>query len=119
MHKITHTSPAVKRRLRVRARVRGTVERPRVTVHRSNRYIWVQVINDQAGLTVAAADDKKFVSGKKAGTKVERASQVGANIAQQLQKINITKVAFDRGSYRYHGRVKAVAEALRQSGIEV
>lgn len=119
MSKVNHKlSLAEKRRRRVRAKVRGTSARPRVTVFRSNRNLAVQVINDEVGQTLAAVrtlgKQTKFT-----GTKTEKARQVAVALAAELKKQNISKLVFDRGSYRYHGRVRAVAEALREQGIDV
>lgn len=94
----------------------GTAERPRLTVFRSNQHVYVQAIDDEAQRTLAAAND---AAGTVTGTKTERARQVAQALNKQLQKAKITKLIFDRGSYKYHGRVKAVAEALREAGIEV
>jgi large subunit ribosomal protein L18 len=104
-----------RRAKRIRAKISGTAERPRLSVHRSNQHISLQAINDVAGVTLAAGSDLKL----KAGTKTERAQKVAEQTAADLKKAGITKVVFDRGSFRYHGRIKAVAETLRQAGIEV
>lgn len=122
MSKINHSSSVARRRqLRVRAKLFGTTERPRVTVKRSNHYMYVQVVNDETGTTIASANDLMLTKAKVklAGTKTDRARQVAEAVAEQLKKQNIRKLCFDRGSYRYHGRVKAVAEAIRQAGLEM
>ncbi len=111
-----HQTPAQKRKLRVRRELKGTAERPRVSVHRSNQHIFVQAIDDVAQKTIASAHDT-MVAGKKKQTKTEKAIATAQLIAQLLEKNKISKVIFDRGSHRYHGRVKAVAEALREAGI--
>ncbi|MBP9819497.1 50S ribosomal protein L18 [Candidatus Woesebacteria bacterium] len=120
MRKVSHKHTIVQKRiLRVRAKLAGTVERPRVTVSRSNRYIHVQVIDDVNALTIAAGSDlQKGGNGKKV-TKTDSAKLVAAEVATQLKKKKITAVVFDRGPYKYHGRVKAVAESLREQGITV
>jgi len=112
---------AEKRARRVRGKISGTAERPRLTVFRSNKYTYLQVIDDQAGKTLAAASD---VSVKKAGVKLdgkkmENAVVVAQELFKQLKTKKISAIRFDRGSYRYHGRLKAVADALREAGIEV
>ncbi len=109
-----------KRQRRVRANVRGTAQRPRLSVSRSNRFVYLQVINDEVGKTLVAAGmgDKKAVSSAK-GTKTEKAQTVTKKLAEKLKKAGITQVVFDRGGYRYHGRVRAIAEGLRQEGIEL
>jgi large subunit ribosomal protein L18 len=117
MTQVNHTLTATDRReRRVRGRIRGTAQRPRVSVHRSNKHISVQAINDDLGRVFASASSQKL---KKAGTKTETAVQVAQVLAEQLKKSKIVKAVFDRGSYRYHGRVRAVAEALRSAGIQV
>lgn len=117
MTKVNHNLTAEqKRQRRVRHNITGTLERPRVTVNRSNKHILVQVIDDVAQVTIAASGD---LSIKATGTKLEKARQVAEKIAAALADKNISKVAFDRGSYRYHGRVKMIAEVLREKGIQV
>lgn len=113
-------SPRAKRVLRVRAKLSGSAHQPRVTVARSNRFISVQAIDDQAALTLALVSDKHWSQEKRAKlNKTARASLVGQELAAVLRKQKIKTVIFDRGAYRYHGRVKAVAEALRAEGIKV
>ncbi|MBP7875533.1 50S ribosomal protein L18 [Candidatus Woesebacteria bacterium] len=104
---------------RVRAKLHGTAVRPRVTVFRTNQYIWVQVINDDAGTTLASANDRVLRLKKGAPTKTETATLVGSTIAESLKTLKIEQAIFDRGHYRYHGRVAAVAVALREAGIQV
>ncbi len=113
---------ALKRQARVRGKLHGTAVRPRLTVDRYNRFTYLQVINDDKGVTLAAANDKtlaKVKAGATAGTKLERATLAATTLAEELKKQKVTKLSFDRGSYRYHGRVKAIADAMRNSGIEV
>jgi large subunit ribosomal protein L18 len=98
---------------RVRSRMEGTATKPRLSVFRSNTHITVQAIDDLAGVTLCAAHD---LSAKK-GTKTERAQSVGTTIAQAMLKKGITTCVFDRGGYRYHGRVKALADAARAEGL--
>lgn len=106
-----------KRKHRSRGKVKGTANRPRVSVFRSNQHTLVQVIDDQQGHTLAAAGDlgkeKKYT-----GTKTERAQALAQDLAAQLKKKKINQVVYDRGAYRYHGRVKAIAEVLRAAGLE-
>jgi large subunit ribosomal protein L18 len=116
---VNHThSLAQKRKLRVRGKLHGTAERPRLTIYRSNKYTYLQAIDDVQGLTVASAHDK-VEDGKKTGTKTERARQAAEELGAALQKAGVKKIVIDRGQYKYHGRVKAVAEAIRATGIEV
>ena len=99
---------------RTRARITGTGERPRLSVFRSNTHICVQVIDDVAGKTLCSANDMLA----KKGTKTERATDVGANIAKAMLDKGIKACVFDRGGYLYHGRVKALAEAARAAGVQ-
>ncbi len=103
-----------RRHARVRERVTGTGERPRLAVFRSLSHIYAQVIDDRSGRTVAAASDLDVKDGKKS----ERAKQVGKAIAERAKAAGIGEVVFDRGGYRYHGRVKALADAARESGLK-
>lgn len=121
MPQIDHyATKAQKRARRVRAKVRGTSDRPRLTVFCSNRHTFVQVINDETGQTLASANELQMGKTKKlSGTKLERAKAVAEALAADLKKQKITKLAFDRGARRYHGRVKAVAEAMRAADINV
>ena len=117
MNTLDHTlTKYQKRQRRVRSKVRGTTERPRVSIFRANQHTYVQVIDDVKGLTITSVGT---VVTKNTGTKTERAQQLGVELAEKLASLKINKVAFDRGAYRYHGRVKAVAEALRQAGINL
>jgi len=104
-----------RRGARVRAKIRGTAERPRLSVYRSLRHMSVQVIDDVAGKTLVSASDAHVdAAGKKP---VEVAALLGAEIAKRAQASGITTVVFDRGSYLYHGRVKAIAQAAREGGL--
>jgi large subunit ribosomal protein L18 len=108
------------RHRRVRKKVSGTPERLRLNVFRSAAHIYAQVIDDTKGHTVAAASSVEPVvrtdtTGK---TKMEKSVAIGHLIAQRAREVGVTKVAFDRGGYRYHGRVKAVADAAREGGLE-
>ena len=102
---------------RIRSRVAGSPERPRLAVFRSVNHIYAQVIDDQQGHTlVAAASTEKDLRGK--GGNVEGAKMIGKAVAQRAKDKGITKVVFDRGGYLYHGRVKALADAAREAGLE-
>ncbi|MBV8072136.1 MAG: 50S ribosomal protein L18 [Acidobacteriaceae bacterium] len=102
---------------RIRSRVAGTQERPRLVVFRSVNHIYAQVIDDQQGHTlVAAGSTEKDMRGK--GGNVEGAKLIGKAVAERAKEKGITKVVFDRGGYLYHGRVKALADAARQAGLE-
>ncbi len=105
----------LRRHKRVRARVFGTAEVPRLCVYRSNKGMFVQLIDDQAGRTLVSANNKEVkVDG---GSKTEVAREIGKLIAKKALEKNISKVVFDRGGYKYHGRVRAVAEGARENGL--
>jgi large subunit ribosomal protein L18 len=104
-----------KRQLRVRAKVKGTAQRPRLSVFRSNKAIYAQLINDEKGETLVSARESEV---EKEGTKTEKAVRVGEILAAKAKKMKLEKVVFDRGSYRYHGRVKALAEGARKGGLK-
>lgn len=106
-----------KRHMRVRNRIHGTAERPRLNVFRSLAHIYVQIIDDDKGVTLTAASsmDKGFEG---SGGNIEGAKKVGAAIAKKALDAGITEVVFDRGGYIYHGRVKALAEAAREAGLK-
>jgi large subunit ribosomal protein L18 len=107
---------AAKRRKRVRAKLHGTAERPRLTIFRSNKHTFLQAIDDVAGKTVASVHTKSI---KKTGTKMETAAKAAQEIVKQLESKKISAVIIDRGSYRYHGRVKTIAETLRAGKVTV
>jgi large subunit ribosomal protein L18 len=123
---MTKTNPSYvarkRRHSRVRKQLTGMTERPRLNVFRSLNHIYAQVIDDLTGVTLAAASsldesirDVKVADGK---GKTERAVLVGKLVAERAQKAGITQVVFDRGGYKYHGRVKALAEASREAGLK-
>jgi large subunit ribosomal protein L18 len=115
MSTVTSPNKRLKRRRRVRAKVRGTAARPRIAVFRSNRGIFAQVIDDDAGRTVAAVN---WTEAELRGLKpMEQASRAGSLIAERAKAAGIDSVVFDRGGYRYHGRVKALAEGAREGGL--
>jgi large subunit ribosomal protein L18 len=107
----------VRRHSRVRKKVTGTAERPRLAVYRSNRHIYVQLIDDRAAATLAAASDAEIAS--EADGKTDRAKEVGKLIADRAKGAGIDRVVFDRGGRRYHGRVAAVAEGAREGGLQI
>ncbi len=112
------TRPArrLKRRRRVRAKVVGTAQRPRISVFRSNRGIFAQLIDDEAGRTLAAVnwteDDLRSLG------RMEQATRAGALLAERAKAAGVETVVFDRGGYQYHGRVKALAEGAREGGLK-
>jgi len=105
-----------RRTTRVRSRVRGTAERPRLTVFRSNRAIWAQVIDDGSGRTLASAGTAHVT--ETGLSKKDEAAKVGELIADRAKAAGIEHVVFDRGPYLYHGRVKALADGARQGGLD-
>ena len=106
----------LRRHRRVRGKVSGTVERPRLVVFRSNRGIFAQLVDDEAGRTLASANWLGQRSFK--GTKTEQAAAVGKTLAAEAKKAGIEACVFDRGGYLYHGRVKALAEGAREGGLQ-
>ncbi|NPV88871.1 50S ribosomal protein L18 [Coprothermobacteraceae bacterium] len=108
------------RHLRIRKEISGTAERPRLSVYRSARHIYAQIIDDTVGHTLVSAStlEKEIREQVKDMTKSEQASLVGRLIAQRALEKGITKVVFDRGGFKYHGRVKALADAAREAGLE-
>jgi large subunit ribosomal protein L18 len=111
----TRPEARLRRRRRVRAKVRGSAERPRISVFRSNRGISAQLIDDDAGRTLAAVNWTEPELRTLAPT--EQAHKVGELLAQRAQAAGVQVAVFDRGGYRYHGRVKALAEGARESGL--
>ena len=106
-----------RRHRRVRAKVKGTKKCPRLSVFRSNQHISVQLINDNKRETLVSFDDLK-IKKKKGLTKMQLAKEVGRLIAKKALEKKIKKVVFDRGGYKYHGRIKAVAEGAREEGLK-
>lgn len=108
------TDKRIRLKKKIRTKIVGTAERPRLTVFRSNKFIYAQVINDTTGKTLAQASDVKITK----GTKTERAKEVGKMIAENSLKAKIKKVVFDRNGFKYTGRIKLVADAARGAGLE-
>jgi large subunit ribosomal protein L18 len=103
---------------RIRKRVQGDSERPRLAVYRSLKHIYAQVIDDAAGRTVAAASTRDQDLAKSYGGNVAAAKQIGALVAERAKAAGVTAVVFDRGGHRYHGRIKALADAAREAGLK-
>jgi large subunit ribosomal protein L18 len=110
----------LRRKERVRKNVRGTNERPRVCVFRSNKHIYAQVISDEQGTTLVSASTLSAASsaGSKPAKGIEAAKQVGLTLAQKCKERNITRVIFDRNGFLFHGQVKAVADGARAGGLQ-
>ena len=114
---LTHPAKRLRRRRRVRAKVQGSAERPRISVFRSNRGIAAQLVDDLAGATLAAVSwTESDLRGLK---KMEQATRAGEVLAQRAKEKGIERAVFDRGGYQYHGRVKAFAEGVREGGLAV
>ena len=106
-----------RRHVRGRKRLRGTAERPRLAVYRSNKYIYAQVIDDLEGKTLASASSQE-ADLRSERLNVETAAKVGTKVADRAKGAGVTEVVFDRGGYKYHGRLKALADAAREAGLE-
>lgn len=103
-----------KRKLRIRGKVSGTKSIPRLSVFRSNTHIYAQLINDESGKSICAVSDVKI----KKGTKTEKAKEAGLELAKVAKEKKISKVVFDRSGYKFHGRVKSLAEGAREGGLQ-
>ena len=114
----TRSDRRYRRHLRVRKRVAGTAERPRLVVFRSLKHIYAQLVNDDQGVTLLGVSDASEGVDSTTAGKVNRAKATGKLLAEKAKAAGITKVVFDRAGYRYHGRVKAVAEGAREGGLE-
>jgi large subunit ribosomal protein L18 len=114
----TSRAARVRRHERVRKTVAGTPERPRLAVYRSLTHIYAQVIDDERGHTLAAASSMEKVLKDASGNKTERAKSVGSAVAKKALDAGVTQVVFDRGGNKYHGRVKALADAAREAGLK-
>ena len=110
----TKTEKRIRLKIKIRTKIRGTGDRPRLSVFRSNKFIYAQIIDDTKKKTLAQASDIK----KTSGTKTERAKEVGRMIADICSKIKIDKVVFDRNGFKYTGRIKLVADAARVAGLK-
>ena len=105
-----------RRKTGIRKGVFGSPAKPRLSVYRSSKHIYAQLIDDESGRTLCASDSRR-ICGTYGGT-VDHAKQVGTDLAGKAQDLSITKVRFDRGPYRFHGRVRALADAAREKGLE-
>ena len=109
-----------RRHRRVRAKISGTIKVPRLCIFRSNKYIYAQLIDDEKNKVLISASDikSKSIANKKTGKKIDSAKAAGQLLAKKALDKKIKKVVFDRGGYKYHGRVRAVAEGAREGGLE-
>ena len=108
------TDKRIRLKIKIRSKMDGNQERPRLSVFRSNKFIYAQIIDDHAGKTLAQASDVKISK----GTKTERAKEVGKMIAENCKKIKVDKVVFDRNGFKYTGRIKLVADEARAGGLQ-
>jgi len=118
MKKVSRNDLRKKRHLRIRGKVKGNQERPRLNVFCSLRYIYTEVINDEENKVIAEASSKGLIKEKKPAGTVEAAREVGRKIAEKCITKGIKEIVFDRGGYKYHGKIKALAEAIREGGIK-
>ncbi len=118
MTKLTKDQARRRRHFRVRKAVRGTAERPRLAVFRSNKNMYAQLIDDLAGRTVVSASTAEAAGRAASGATVEAAKGVGARLGERAKAAGITTAVFDRGGFRYHGRIAAVADGAREAGLE-
>lgn len=116
--KIDKNKVRLKRHARVRTKLSGTAKKPRLNVYRSNKHIYAQIIDDVKGETLVQASSKDKDIASDSTSKVDLATKVGEAIAKKASDKGIKEIVFDRGGYLYHGRVKALAEAARESGLE-
>jgi large subunit ribosomal protein L18 len=114
----TRSAQRVKRHERIRLRLAGTAERPRLAVFRSLNHIYAQVIDDTTGKTLAAASSLESELRSATGTKSDDAKRVGQLVAERAKKAGVDKVVFDRAGFQYHGRVRSLAEAAREAGLD-
>ena len=104
-----------RRHIKIRAKISGTSARPRLVVFRSLGHTYAQLVNDEEGKVIASSSDLKS---KAKGTKIEKAKTIGEEIAKKAKDLKVTEIVFDRNGYKYHGRVKALAEAAREGGLK-
>ena len=113
--KFNKNAARLRRHARLRKKLSGTAETPRLNVFKSNKAVYVQVINDVTGVTIVSASSKEL---KLENNNVETCTKVGALVAQKALKAGVTEVKFDRGGYSYHGKIKALADAAREEGLK-
>ena len=116
--KITKAGMRARRKMHIRKKISGTAERPRLVVYRSNSYFYAQLVDDNIGHTLAAASSLALGKNAPLHLNKETAAKVGREIARLAKEKNISRVVFDRNGYMYHGRIKALADAAREAGLE-
>ncbi|MBI2068948.1 MAG: 50S ribosomal protein L18 [Candidatus Yanofskybacteria bacterium] len=104
----------IRRHAKVRAKISGSAKRPRISVFKSNQYIYAQVVDDESGKTLLSVSDMEVKMGKKS----EKALKIGETLAARMKEKNLLEAVFDRGGFKFHGRVKSVADGLRKGGIK-
>jgi len=115
---ITKKNNLTRRHARIRAKVIGTAERPRLSVYKSNRYLHVQIIDDASGKTLVSGSTKEMAAKGKTAKKMDAAKTLGEELAKRAKAAGITAVVFDRGGFRYTGRITTLAEAVREGGLK-
>jgi len=108
----------IRRRIRVRSRIEGTTDRPRLSVYRSLGRVYGQLIDDSCGSTIVATNDTQLPEEMKKIAKKDKAKEVGKLLAKKAKEAGVTKIVFDRSGYKYHGRVQALADGAREGGLE-
>jgi large subunit ribosomal protein L18 len=119
---VEKTRKRKRRHIRIRARIHGTPSRPRLSVFRSNKHVWIQLIDDVSGHTLVSVSDAEVHGTKKKGADAKRSNlafEVGKRLAELAREKKISEIVFDRGGYRYHGIIKMVAEGAREGGLKV
>jgi large subunit ribosomal protein L18 len=106
-----------RRKIRIRKKIKGSAQRPRMTIYKSNKYIYIQVIDDEKGHTIVSASNREKEL-KNMKSNVKGIARLGDIIGDRLKKKNITGIVFDRNGYKYHGKIKAIADAARKAGIQ-
>ena len=109
----------ISRHKRVRAKIRGSAKKPRIAVFKSNRHLFVQFIDDITGKTLLSSNIVSAKNGKTKESKTAKAGSIGEMLAEKAKEIGITEAVFDRGGFKFHGRVKAVADGLKKGGIKI
>lgn len=115
--KTVHKLSKNRRKNKVRSKVSGSADRPRLSVFRSNKYTYIQAVNDSDGKTIASSATSLLKDAK--GSKIEQASKLGEEFGKKLAEMKIKSCVFDRSHYKYHGRVKSLADGIRKSGVQI
>ncbi len=114
--KLNKKDSRIRRHYRVRAKIHGTEQRPRLSVYKSNKALYVQLIDDVNSKTIASSSTKSL---KLKGNNIKNSKKIGKDIAKKIKKLKIKEIVFDRGGYIYHGKIKAVADTIRDEGIKI